>query len=118
MGTVFMELLHGRISPFIRDRMREKIILNPEKIAAIRTLSIGSQDVKVIIGVPVMDGDDYVCPYQIKGIGDEIVRGMYGIDAVQALQLTLQILATELSVLKQDYPHLVWRDDSSGELGF
>jgi hypothetical protein len=77
-----------------------------------------SRDVRVVVGVPVKDGDDYVCPYQIRGLGDESVRGMHGIDGVQALQLTLRVLAAELAVMKEEHPGLIWPDDSSGSLGF
>jgi len=41
---------------------------------------------------------DYYCPYQITGIGSEKVQRAGGVDALQALELALHILPTELDV--------------------
>jgi hypothetical protein len=48
--------------------------------------------------------DDFHCPYRIRGIGDETVRGAYGVDAVQALQLVSQAVAAQLF----RHPDLTW----------
>jgi len=44
------------------------------------------------------ENGDYVCPIQIIGFGDEEVRGIYGVDAFQALQLGMQMIGMELYV--------------------
>lgn len=47
------------------------------------------------IGAPVEDpqaGGDWMCPGQILGLGDGKIRAAYGVDAIQALQLCLQML--------------------------
>ncbi|HUO98666.1 MAG TPA: hypothetical protein VMU01_08345 [Rhizomicrobium sp.] len=45
---------------------------------------------------PVDDGGTYFCPYQIDGIGSRVIRRAGGVDAVQALLLALQMMATDL----------------------
>ena len=55
--------------------------------------------INVIIGIPQRfpDGpDDYFCPFQIIGMGDEQVRYGAGVDAVQAVWLTLQMIGARL----------------------
>lgn len=55
--------------------------------------------VSVIIGMPqsLPDGhEDYFCPFQIIGIGNEKVRYGVGVDAVQAVWLTLQMIGARL----------------------
>jgi len=50
----------------------------------------------VIIGMPQRfpDGnDDFFCPFQIVGMGDERIRYAGGVDALQAVWLTLTMIA-------------------------
>jgi hypothetical protein len=62
--------------------------------------------------------DDYYCPYQVSGVGDAKVRYASGVDALQALELALHILPTELDRLRKKYPGLGWEDAAEGEYGF
>ena len=59
--------------------------------------------VSVTLGKPVPDPRDpertWMCPYQIRGIGDERTRAIFGVDTMQALILALHILPTELAAL-------------------
>jgi hypothetical protein len=51
--------------------------------------------VSVIMGMPQQfpDGqDDYFCPFRIIGMGDEQIRYGVGVDALQAVWLTLQMI--------------------------
>lgn len=50
------------------------------------------------IGQPVKSADapDYRCPYQIAGIGDDVIRSASGVDSMQALWLAIQLLPVEL----------------------
>lgn len=41
--------------------------------------------------------EDYFCPYRIRGIGGEVTRAAYGVDAVQALQLVMRAIGAELA---------------------
>jgi hypothetical protein len=77
--------------------------------------------VTVTIGRPeeFPDGGGFYCPYQITGIGREHVRYSGGIDAVQALQLALQLVGTELHVSKEGKARsLTWGAGQHGDLGF
>jgi hypothetical protein len=79
-------------------------------------------DVRVRMGAPRPLPDapygDYYCPYQIVGVGTEKVRYAGGVDAIQALELALHILPTELDALRQEYPGLRWADAPDGDYGF
>ena len=79
-------------------------------------------DVWVVVGKPRPlpdgpDGDCY-CPYQVTGIGDEKVRYAVGIDSIQALELAIHILPTELDRLRKGHPGLRWEDAAEGAYGF
>jgi Domain of unknown function (DUF6968) len=52
----------------------------------------------VRLGRPVksMDAPDHRCPYQITGIGDDVVRSASGEDSMQALVLAIQMVGAEL----------------------
>jgi len=49
-----------------------------------------ARSVNARFGKPEQDGDDWRCPIQITGIGDESVTYAYGVDALQAFLLGLQ----------------------------
>ena len=79
-------------------------------------------DVRIRIGTPRPFPDaphgDYYCPYQISGLGSAKVRHTGGVDAVQALELAIHILPTELDALRQTHPGLGWEDAPEGDYGF
>jgi hypothetical protein len=57
-------------------------------------------EIRVRIGRPYAHPDpdwDWVCPIQILGLADEAVRNVYGIDAIQALTLALQMVGINLA---------------------
>lgn len=58
----------------------------------------GISHVIVRIGLPVpVDGNgDYCCPYEISAENRTKLRGVIGIDSLQALQLTLATLKVEI----------------------
>jgi hypothetical protein len=61
-----------------------------------------SSDVFVRFGRPEpYPKGDWACAYQIAGIGDEKVRWIVGIDAVQALQLAMFQADASLSLLRK-----------------
>lgn len=41
--------------------------------------------------------EEWACPYQIKGLGDEAIRYSYGSDAMQALQLSFDGVRVDLN---------------------
>jgi hypothetical protein len=84
------------------------------------------RSVRVLLGKPQKAsaadsvGDFMLCPYQILGIGDEKVRVGGGVDAIQALQLTMAMIGAELH-LKLNPQHggnLRWDAGKEGDLGF
>ncbi len=75
--------------------------------------------IRIVIFKPVPDGpEDYRCPYQIEGIGDEKVRYAVGVDAVQALELVIKVLPAELEALRQEHSDLRWANADEGDFGF
>lgn len=92
---------------------RELLLSGPEAGSA--------RTVRVVLGKPqpFPDSPDYYCPYQIKGIGDEKIRHMGGVDGIQAIQLALQTLGAELQALNQRLNgKLRWNGNREGSLGF
>ena len=90
---------------------------------AIRTLRVAGEkkNIKVRIGRPKRfpDGEDYFCPYQIIGMGNEKVRHAAGVDAVQALVLALERIGAELYTSDEAKAgKLAWLDDNEKNLGF
>ena len=70
--------------------------------------------VHVRIGKPVV-GDDpnsWRCPYQIESMGRVKTVAMSGVDAVQALLLTLQVILPELDhIAKREQGTFSWPKD-------
>ncbi|MGH9804248.1 MAG: DUF6968 family protein [Candidatus Acidiferrales bacterium] len=96
------------------------------EVIAVRKLHVveegkGSREIEVKIGkpVPYPFEDDYYCPFQVVGVGSERVRYAVGIDAVQALQLVMVALGSELYCLNRDSGgSLHWDAGGEGDFGF
>jgi hypothetical protein len=96
------------------------------EVIAVRTLKLQDEqgtpsEVSVLIGKPQKTPgfDEYYCPYQVKGAGPEKIRYACGVDAVQALLLTLWGLGVELEVLNSELGgRLSWECDEKGGFGF
>src|SRR6266446_4396159 len=82
-----------------------------DKILATRTLRFHTRsgdavDVTVSLGMPLPDTEQpsraWICPFQINGIRDTPVRGIFGVDAMQALILALHALPTELRSMARE----------------
>ncbi len=90
-------------------------------IAKRELLLADGKRVFVLIGRPEKfpDSDDYYCPFQITGIGNEKIKCVGGIDSIQALLLALNMVGIDLytsSGAKAGY--LRWVAGEKGELGF
>lgn len=86
-----------------------------------RTLVMGTDEVVVTIGKPQPfdDGEDYFCPYSIAHAGQKKVSYAGGMDAVQALQLTMKKIGTDLAHLaKTQGVPISWLPDTPGDTGF
>jgi hypothetical protein len=71
----------------------------------------------VRLGRPVksVDTPDYRCPYQVAGVGDDVVRSASGEDSMQALALAIQMVGAELHLRYKDF-RFTWLGNS--DLGF
>jgi len=76
-----------------------------------------SQVAIVRIGKPIksVDATDFRCPYQVAGIGDDVIRSASGEDSMQALQLAIKMVGTELHFRYKDFT-FTWLGNS--DLGF
>jgi len=98
---------------------------NIGEIIAIRKLKFvidGRQDlVEVAMGKPQqsVDGTDFYCPYHIKGGGKDKVMAIFGIDALQGMQLALKTIGVELATINRDSGgRLLLDGDETGQLDF
>ena len=94
-----------------------------EVIAARRLFLVDEpqRDILVRMGKPQQTPgvDEFSCPFQITGIGDERVDSIFGIDAFQAMQLTLQFIGGRLILLNRETGgRLRWECDEEGGFGF
>ena len=65
-----------------------------------------SRDVVVRLGRPMADGShgnrNWMCPYQVAGLGRDRVMAIYGVDAMQALLLAIHTIPAELAAYMRD----------------
>lgn len=64
------------------------------------------------------EGDEYYCPFQIVGVGDEKVRQIFGIDAFQALQLTLRAISFKLHYHRRQSNLVLYCWEQGDDMGF
>ncbi|MGZ7061411.1 MAG: DUF6968 family protein [Candidatus Angelobacter sp.] len=71
----------------------------------------------VRIGKPIksVDATDFRCPYQVAGIGDDVIRSASGEDSMQALQLAIKMVGAELHFRYKDFT-FTWLGNS--DIGF
>jgi hypothetical protein len=77
--------------------------------------------VSVLVGKPqpVNDSQDYQCPFQLIGIGNQTTQVARGYDAIQALQSALILISANLNHLNNELGRkLIWDGGRKGELGF
>jgi len=91
----------------LTDVIAERELERSEKDAA---------PIVVRIGKPTPAPEvDWMCSFQIQGVGDEVVRTAYGLDAVQALKLCLEMIRADLGALQRSHG-LTWLGED--DLGF
>jgi hypothetical protein len=97
-------------------------LLDVGTVVATRQLDLSvDKTVTVLVGKPEKfpDADDYYCPYQILGLGNERVRRAGGVDSIQALELALKMIGTDLYTSKESQSgELTWSGGKKGDLGF
>lgn len=86
---------------------------------ATRTLEWAGADLRVVIFHPVPDGDDYRCEFSIQGSSLDVHGRAIGIDSVQALQLAMVRVGTQLERLSTaGHGGLMWLGEPSPTGGF
>lgn len=93
------------------------------EVIATRLLELAGDpvaEVLVKIGKPERsEHNDFCCRVQVTGLGDERVHGIFGVDSVQALELAMRFLGSELQHLNTQYKgQLRWGDAPTGWFGF
>lgn len=87
-------------------------------IIAVRQLSgAGSRKVTVSLGKPrrMKRGEDWECPFRIRGLGGSAVQYGYGVDAIQALTTALEGIRV---TLERSGKRLSWIGGNPGDSGF
>jgi len=94
---------------------------NLDKVIARRGLRLdGDKPVEVLIGKPYPNSEtsNCVCPYQIRGIADERLRGAVGRDEFEAISHAVYMLGVHLRTC-DEADRLSWDAGSfKGDLGF
>jgi hypothetical protein len=86
-------------------------------VERVLTGSTGQQtfEVKVRFGKPVPHPKgDWMCPFQITGAGDGCTEEIFGIDAVQALQLAMFAAGAKLERIRENVKLSFLDDDDLG----
>jgi hypothetical protein len=67
------------------------------------------------LGEPERKSDDeFICPYQVDGVGDSNVRWAHGLDAIQALTMAIEGIR---KILEKSEEALTWLGGADGEHG-
>ena len=94
-----------------------------EVIAVRRLFLVGEPDREILVkmGSPqkTPGEQDFYCPFQITGVGDDRPQAIVGIDAFQAMQLAMQFIGGTLMQLnRKNDGRLRWECDEQGGFGF
>jgi hypothetical protein len=87
------------------------------EVVAERALALnGAEGAAILrIGKPFAHPEgDWVCAFQITGVGDDAVYEAYGVDSLQALTLCLEMARIHLDGLRRTHA-ITWLGD--GDLG-
>jgi hypothetical protein len=78
-------------------------------------------EILVLIGKPRQTGDwsGFITPFQLRGVGSEVVKYAGGVDAVQSLQLAMKMIGVALEVLNSKADsEIIWDAGEEGDFGF
>ena len=93
----------------------EKVIA--ERIGTVKLPDGTRKKVRVLIGKPTRrrGEEDYVCSFQVSGLGNDDIRRIVGYDSVQAIELAFRFVG---HVVQESVPPgAVW-EDAPENLGF
>ncbi len=91
------------------------------RVIAIRQFTLRGSPRKAVVvklGIPRKDmqkGGDWLCPIQVRGLGDPTVKHIHGIDAFQALIMALECVRAHLEPRRGQ---LSWAAGEKGQTGF
>ncbi|MFZ0961502.1 MAG: hypothetical protein WAO35_11415 [Terriglobia bacterium] len=98
---------------------------NMGNIIAERALTLledngNTRQVSVRLGEPQAspNHDEYHCSIQFVGLGDEKVRQIFGIDAFQALQLTLRYISFRPHHYRKESNLILYAWEQGDDMGF
>src|SRR5260221_10291965 len=80
-----------------------------------------TRTVSVFVGKPQQpdESSEYVCRFQVIGIGSQETQSAAGRDSIEALQAALDLVSTTLNYLNREVGGgLNWDRGHAGELGF
>lgn len=90
-----------------------------ERRYVLLTSSGSKQEVVARIGVPQKSPDrDFFCPFEIVGLGTPKIKCAFGIDAVQALRLTLKMIGVDLHYYRKQLGAGLYFFEEGDDLGF
>jgi hypothetical protein len=82
---------------FLHDALLNAMKLEITQPIAMRKLSFGSEEVTVVLGMPQpVEDSDFLCPYEISYSGHTRKGYAIGVDGVQAIQLAMKKIASDL----------------------
>lgn len=87
------------------------------QVIAERQLAVGGsrRHLMVRLGAPKSVKVDWMCPYQLLGLGRKTVRGAFGVDSFQALVMALESIREDLAAINEP---LTWVGGEAGDPGF
>ena len=96
------------------------------EIIATRSYRVLDEDnneraISVLVGKPepARDSAEYQCPFQLIGIGNQMIQIARGHDSVQALQSAFILISANINHLNNELGRkLIWDGGRTGELGF
>jgi hypothetical protein len=89
-----------------------------ERTYVLLTSSGSQEEVVVRIGAPQESDRDWFCPFEIVGLGTPKIKCAFGVDAFQALQLTLKMIGVVLHHHRQRCGDGLYMSEAGDDLGF
>jgi len=80
-----------------------------------------TRTVSVFVGKPQQadESSEYICRFQVIGIGSQETQSAAGCDSIEALQAALDLVSTTLNYLNREVGGgLNWDRGHAGDLGF
>ncbi len=102
----------------VHTTLRIETIMDSIAERKLRRLSDPAAVVTLRISGPRAEDDDFFCEVEIVGLSKEVRKKVFGVDAIQALELSIRFGSIELTSLLRDFDDLRWEDAPKGIFGF